>query len=245
VINRSFVSAETRHRVRGLALPVALALGRLGLTPNVLTVIGFLGTCLAALAAAGQHWALAGILVISFGIFDMFDGALARATGRASRFGAFLDSTLDRTGEGLVLAGVAYGCAAVGFLPGVALAVAALAFASVVTYTRAKAEALGLHGEVGFAPRPERLVLLSAGLFLAGVLGGVGSTAVLPMTGGMEPATIASPPFTHIIPSSWLLAGALGLIALLSAITVLQRILHTRRQLDELERTQRSTTTNG
>ena len=238
MINRSFVSAETRHRVRGLALPVALAFGRLGLTPNVLTVIGFAGTCVAAGLAAFESWAIAGILVIAFGIFDMFDGALARATGRASRFGAFLDSTLDRTGEGLVLAGVTVGCAQAGFVLGVALAVSALAFASVVTYTRAKAEALGLHGEVGFAPRPERLVLLSAGLSLAGLLGGVGSVTVLP-AGDVEP--IVSGPVIHYATGSWPLAIALGLITLLSAVTVLQRILHTRRQLYELERTARST----
>lgn len=231
MINRSFVSAETRHRVRGLALPVALALGRLGLTPNVLTVVGFLGTCVAAAAAAGQAWALAGILVIAFGIFDMFDGALARATGRASRFGAFLDSTLDRTGEGLVLAGVAVGCAVAGFIPGVALAVGALAFASVVTYTRAKAEALGLHGEVGFAPRPERLVILSSGLVLAGVLGTVPDTSSCPTCAGGG----------ALLPGFPVLATALGLITVLSAVTVLQRILHTRRQLDELERAARST----
>ena len=235
MINRSFVSAETRHRVRGLALPIALRLGRLGLTPNLLTVVGFLGTCVAAVAAAAQAWVLAGILVIAFGIFDMFDGALARATGRASRFGAFLDSTLDRTGEGLVLAGVAVGCAQAGFVEGVALAVVALAFASAVTYTRAKAEALGLHGEVGFAPRPERLVLLSAGLVLAGLIGGVG---------------VADCGNLSCLDGQWRagnlpLAIALGLIAVLSAITVLQRILHTRRQLAELERTQRSTTAHG
>jgi len=216
VINRGFVSPETRHRVRGAALPVALALGRLGLTPNILTIIGFAGTCVAATAAATQAWTLAGILVIAFGIFDMFDGALARATGRATRFGAFLDSTLDRTGENLVLAGVAFGCAAAGFLPGVALAGAAFAFASVVTYTRAKAESLGLHGEVGFAPRPERLVILSAGLVLAGMF---------------RVEALGGP----------LLALALGLIAFLSAVTVLQRILHTRRQLDDIERAPRST----
>lgn len=216
MINRGFVSPETRHRVRGAALPVALALGRLGLTPNILTIIGFAGTCVAATAAATQAWTLAGILVIAFGIFDMFDGALARATGRATRFGAFLDSTLDRTGENLVLAGVAFGCAAAGFLPGVALAGAAFAFASVVTYTRAKAESLGLHGEVGFAPRPERLVILSAGLVLAGMF---------------RVEALGGP----------LLALALGLIAFLSAVTVLQRILHTRRQLDDIERAPRST----
>ena len=81
----SLVSPGTRQRVRDLATPVAKALGRLGLTPNALTLIGFIGTCLAALAAAFQLWLLAGLLVLAFGIFDLFDGALARATGRATK----------------------------------------------------------------------------------------------------------------------------------------------------------------
>ena len=207
-MNQSLVSPEMRQRVRGLAVPVALAFGRLGLTPNWLTVIGFLGTCAAAFAAASQAWLLAGVLVIAFGIFDLFDGALARATGTASKFGAFLDSTLDRTGENLVLAGVAVGCALAGFPLGTLLAGLAMAFASVVTYTRAKAEVIGLHGEVGVAPREVRLVILSLGLILAGIPGGV--------------LTLGIP---------WL-GLALGLIALLSAITVFQRIIHVRRQLD-------------
>ena len=207
-MNQSLVSTELRQRVRGLATPVALAFGRLGLTPNALTVIGFLGTCAAAFAAASQAWLIAGILVLVFGIFDLFDGALARATGRASKFGAFLDSTLDRTGENLVYAGVAFGCAQAQFTAGLLAAVLALSFASVVTYTRAKAEVVGLHGEVGIAPRPERLVILSLGLVLAGIPGGV-------LTLGQ----------------TWL-GLALGLIAGLSAITILQRIIHVGRQLD-------------
>jgi CDP-diacylglycerol--glycerol-3-phosphate 3-phosphatidyltransferase len=211
VTGRSFVSPATRDRVRGLAVPVALALGRLGLTPNALTILGFLGTVGAAVAAAAQQWTLAGVLVLVFGIFDLFDGALARATGRASKFGAFLDSVLDRTGENLVLAGVAVGCARAGFTEGVVLAVLAMAFASVVTYARAKAEVVGLHGEVGVAPRSERLVLLAGGLVLAGIPGGALGFG-----------------------QAWL-AAALGVIAVASAITVIQRILHVKRQLEQQE----------
>ncbi len=230
MINRSLVSAGTRHRLRAMAVPVAVALGRSGVTPNTLTVVGFLGTCLAAVAAASELWVAAGLLVLTFGIFDMFDGALARATGRASRFGAFLDSTLDRTGESLVLAGVAFGCAAAGFLPGVGLAGAALAFASVVTYTRAKAEALNLHGEVGFAPRPERLVILSVGLIVCGALGGLRST----VPPGMENLLVSWDAVRA--EAAWSLGIALGLIAILSAVTVVQRILHVRRQLSQIDR---------
>jgi CDP-diacylglycerol--glycerol-3-phosphate 3-phosphatidyltransferase len=207
-VSQSLVSPELRQRVRGLATPIALALGRIGLTPNAITVIGFVGTCVAAYAAASQAWLIAGVLVLAFGIFDLFDGALARATGKASPFGAFLDSTLDRTGENLVYAGVAFGSASAQFPGGVLTAVLAMAFASVVTYTRAKAEAVGLHGEVGVAPRPERLVLLSAGLILGGWPGGFAGFG-----------------------QAWI-AFALGLIAILSAVTVLQRIIHVRRQLD-------------
>jgi CDP-diacylglycerol--glycerol-3-phosphate 3-phosphatidyltransferase len=210
--NQSLVSNETRDRLRGVARPIALAFGRLGLTPNALTVIGFAGTAVAAAAAAAQLWLVAGILVIAFGIFDLFDGALARATGKTSNFGAFLDSTLDRTGESLVLAGVAYGAAVAGQPVIAGLAATAIAFASVVTYARAKAEIYGLKGDVGVAPRPERLVILAIGLVLA----------TLPWT--------AQDPITR--GSTWL-AVAVGLITILSAITVVQRILVVRRQLDE------------
>ena len=205
----TFVSAGTRQRVRALAAPIARGLGRAGLTPNALTILGFIGTCAAALAAASGSLAVAGLLVIGFGIFDLFDGALARATGRATRFGAFLDSTLDRTGENLVYAGIAVGAAAGQFPVGVILAVLSLSFASMVTYTRAKAESLGLHGEVGFAPREVRLVALSAGLILAGVPGGFLGYG-----------------------QAWL-ALALAVITILSAITTAQRLLHVRAQSTE------------
>ena len=222
VSDQSLVSGAARDRLRGFAVPIAKGLGRLGLTPNALTVIGFAGTAAAAVAAAIGAWAVAGVLVIAFGIFDLFDGALARATGRASAFGAFLDSTLDRTGESLVLVGVSVGCAIAGFMEGVALAGLAAAFASSVTYARAKAESLGLKGDVGIAPRPERLLLLSLGLVVAGLLGGVGPFPV--PAGGVR----IDDPLRH---GSLPLLIALGLIALLSAVTMLQRILSVRRQL--------------
>jgi CDP-diacylglycerol--glycerol-3-phosphate 3-phosphatidyltransferase len=228
--DRSFVSPELRARVRLVAVPIALLLGKLGLTPNAVTIVGFLGTCVAAVAAAGQAWVLAGVLVLVFGIFDLFDGALARATGQSSRFGAFLDSTLDRTGESLVLAGVAVGCAFAGFGLLVALAVLALTFASVVTYTRAKAESVGLHGEVGIAPRPERLVILTLGLVVTGLLGGVrwialDSNCYVPS----RPCDANNLALWE--PGAFALAISLGLIALLSGITIIQRILHVRQQL--------------
>jgi CDP-diacylglycerol--glycerol-3-phosphate 3-phosphatidyltransferase len=224
--NQSLVSNEARDRVRGIARPIALAMGRIGLTPNGLTLIGFVGTCIAAVVAAGQLWLAAGILVIAFGIFDMFDGALARATNRTSAFGAFLDSTLDRTGESLVLTGVAYACATLGFAVGAGLAAAAIAFASVVTYSRAKAEVIGLKGDVGIAPRPERLVILAVGLAGCGLFGGLESAGSV---GGSWGGFLGYWPTGG---GTAILTVALALITVLSAITVVQRILVVRRQLD-------------
>jgi phosphatidylinositol phosphate synthase len=222
--NQSLVSNEARDRLRGVARPVALALGRLGLTPNALTLIGFLGTCVAAAAAAAQWWLAAGILVIAFGIFDMFDGALARATGKTSQFGAFLDSTLDRTGENLVYGGIVIGAAWVHAYPVAFLAALAMAFSSVVTYARAKAEVVGLSGDVGVAPRPERLVLLAVGLIAAAVFGGVQPLEMFGRNEGLGTSVDAT--------GTFILSAALGLITILSAITVVQRIVSVRNQLE-------------
>lgn len=218
----SFVDPTLRARVRDFATPIARALGRLGLTPNALSVIGFVGTCVAAVAAGLQLWLLAGVLVLAFGTFDLFDGALARATGRASKFGAFLDSTLDRTGESLVYAGVAVGSMVGEVVEGVLLAGLAATFATGVTYTRAKAESLGLHGEVGFAPREVRLLLLGIGLIATEVAGGLCPAAEACFVGVWPPP-----------PGAFPLELSLGVIAVLSAITVLQRILHVRAQSRE------------
>ena len=204
----SLVSPATRARVRGLATPVATALGRLGLTPNALTLIGFAGTCVAAWAAASQQWLLAGILVLAFGIFDLFDGTLARATGQASKLGAFFDSTFDRAGEAIVYLGVMAGCLAAGFTAGAILAGSAMAAAFMVSYTRAKAESLGFAtgtgmANVGLAPREVRIVILFLGLL----------TAAGPSLDGL---TIA-----------------LAAIAGLATLTTIQRILHVSAQAKE------------
>jgi phosphatidylglycerophosphate synthase len=200
----SFVSPELRAKVRGLAEPIGLALARLGLSPNALTVIGFLIACVAAVAAGAQAWLPAGILVIFGGVFDLFDGMVARATGRASKAGAFLDSVFDRWGEGVVYIGIVVGCLSAGFDLGAILAAAAMTSAFMVSYTRARAESLGFApgrgmASVGLAPREVRLVLLTLGVVLAGV-------------------------------SLTILAVALGLIVVLATITTIQRIVVTLRQ---------------
>ncbi len=225
----SLVSPALRERVRGLATPIATGLGRLGLTPNALTIIGFAGTAVAAAAAAMQAWLAAGILVLAFGIFDLFDGALARATGRATALGAFLDSTFDRAGEALVYIGLVGGFLALDFWPGAIVATTAMASAFLVSYARAKAESLGFAPgagmtAVGLAPREVRLVILVLGLLAAGLL--PAPHPILCFTTPC-PQPIGDGPLA--------LAAALGLITVLATATVIQRILHvaTSRQAKE------------
>jgi phosphatidylglycerophosphate synthase len=225
-VTGSIVSPATRERVRDLATPIARGLGRLGLTPNALTLIGFAGACVAALAAAFQWWLAAGILVLAFGIFDLFDGTLARATGRATKLGAFLDSTFDRAGEAIVYLGIAAGWLAVDAPAGLLLATGAMAAAFMVSYTRAKAESLGFAAgtglaDVGLAPREVRIVILTVGLLAAGIVPRDVIVCVMapcpqPLGGGLLT-----------------LAGALALIAILATITTIQRILHVRAQAKE------------
>jgi CDP-diacylglycerol--glycerol-3-phosphate 3-phosphatidyltransferase len=233
----AIVSPGLRARVRSLATPVAMALGAAGLTPNALTIIGFLGTSAAAIAAGYQAWVLAGVLVIAFGTFDLFDGTLARATGRASTLGAFLDSTFDRWGEGLVYVGIAAGCMSAGYGTGAVLAAAAMSSAFMVSYTRAKAESLGYGAgsglaAVGLAPREVRLVILTIGLVAAGLAGGVTPDFL------MACPTLGSGA-CHVFgegllgPGSPWLGWSLGLIVILASITTLQRILHVRAQAKE------------
>jgi phosphatidylglycerophosphate synthase len=208
-----------------MAVPVALAFGRLGLTPNSLTVIGFAIAVAAGVAASQGAWALAGLLVIFGGVFDLFDGALARATNRVSRVGAFLDSVFDRAGEACLLLGIAIGAYQAHLPEGSIVAMAALAASFLVSYTRAKSESLGFTpgtgmANIGIAPREIRLVLLTIGLLISG---------------------ISSDPFTNVLPpgvscidtcatSGAPLVWVLVLITVLATITSLQRILHVIRQ---------------
>ena len=218
-----------RTRVRNLGEPVALFFGRIGLTPNALTILGFLITVAGAVLAAAGLWLLAGIVVFLGGAFDMFDGALARATGKASKVGAFLDSVFDRWGESVVYIGIVIGCLNAAFNLGAALAAIAMSEAFLVSYTRARAESLGLStgkgmAAVGLAPREVRLIILSLGLFIAGLTGGVqGAQFDLNVLGLLDRAPTDST-------GAQVLAAALGLIAILATITVIQRIIHVTKQ---------------
>ena len=212
----SVVSPEFRSRFRArIEAPVAGFFGRLGLTPNALTLIGFGISVVGAGLAATQTWLLAG-LVVGFGAaFDLFDGALARATGTTSKFGAFMDSVFDRAGEAVVYVGITAGLVNTGLILGPEIAAAAMAASFMVSYTRAKSESLGFSSgtgmaSIGLAPREVRSVILSLALVIAGLL-------VEPVRNG--------------IPAWWIvIVGALALIAILATLTTIQRILFVYRQ---------------
>lgn len=200
----SILSNRLKEAGRAFLAPLVRLAQRLGITANRVTVAGFCIVVVAAvLVAVGQLLIGAAVLVVG-SLLDAVDGALARATGGNTAFGGFLDSTLDRAAEGILYVGiVAYllDATAEPLWP-VLLALAALSGSFMVSYTRAKAEAIGVTASVGLAPRTERLVLIVAGIGLAGMGFGIG------------------------------LLGAIGIIAALSAATTVQRIWHVRRQVE-------------
>jgi CDP-diacylglycerol--glycerol-3-phosphate 3-phosphatidyltransferase len=189
---------------RTLASRSIVGLARTRVTPNALTTAG-VSLCLAAavLVYFEDHnrllfyWLGAFVFVVG-SILDILDGALARAGGKTTPFGSFLDSTTDRVGEGAMLGAIALIFARHGNEVALGAAIAAVAGSFLVSYTRAKAEALGLRGDVGFGSRAERVVAITAGLVLA----------------------------------PWgLLPWAIYLLTATAWLTVLQRILHVRKQL--------------
>jgi CDP-diacylglycerol--glycerol-3-phosphate 3-phosphatidyltransferase len=197
----SVLPAWVKEAVRGVLAPVVRLAMALRLTPNTITVIGLMLTVVAA-ALVGGGWLLVGAAVLTIGsLLDAVDGALARAQGGGTAFGGFLDSTLDRASEAIVYTGIAAWFLATLEQPTwpVLAALVAMAGSFMVSYARARAEGIGLTASVGLAPRTERLVLVIAGIALAGI--------------GFSPA----------------LVGILILIAVLTVATVVQRIWHVWR----------------
>ncbi len=146
--------------------PVALLLGRIGLTPNLVTLIGLLISGLAAYLISIGIWWGGGVVVLVAGIFDLFDGALARNTDRVSKFGALLDSTVDRVSEAVVLLGLLAFYVARDDDVGSILVYVAIVGSIMVSYLRARSEGLGIECKVGVMTRPERVVTLGIGLIV-------------------------------------------------------------------------------
>jgi CDP-diacylglycerol--glycerol-3-phosphate 3-phosphatidyltransferase len=190
-------------QLRRSFVPMLSALRWLKITPNEVTIAGTVLNMAAAGLVIADHLIYAGIVFLIGGCFDMLDGALARLAQRVTPFGAFLDSTLDRVSEGVILAGIAYLLAIEGRSVDVALVVLALLGSILVSYTRARAESLGLECKVGLMSRPERVILIAIGLFFN----------VLPYV--------------------------IYIMLALTAFTVIQRVVHTYRQLEKQKETGR------
>jgi phosphatidylinositol phosphate synthase len=176
------------------------------LTPNAISIAGLVGNLVAAALVTQRLFFLAGVAFILGSVMDTLDGRYSRMSGKGTLFGAFLDSTLDRIEEGIVLAAVAGYFAANGEDFAAAMCVVAVLGSLMVSYTRARAEALGVECKVGLATRPVRVVILSAGLVLAKGAG----------LGDFE-----------------LLAPAVYLIAALTVLTTIQRVWHVRNELSK------------
>lgn len=185
--------------------PVAGWLVRLGVHPNTITLVGTACTVAGGAIYAAGHIRTAGWVIGLTALTDVLDGTVARRTGRTSRFGAFLDSSLDRLSDGAVMAGIAvfYATSAEHrSTPMLVVALAGLIGAFMTSYTRARAEALGLEmKEIGMLQRPERVVLLSA-----------------PQA------------FFGLTLNGWALAAIIVLLSVTAWITVVQRVIHVYRE---------------
>jgi CDP-diacylglycerol--glycerol-3-phosphate 3-phosphatidyltransferase len=174
------------------------------LTPNKISATGFVLNVVAAVLITQRLFFLAGIAFIVGSVMDMLDGRYSRMSGKGTPFGAFLDSTLDRIEEGVVLTAVAAYFAARGDELATGATVLTVVGSYMVSYTRARAEALGVECKVGVATRPVRVVILSAGLVFAKGAG----------LGDFE-----------------LLEPAVYVLAVLTIFTTFQRVFHVRRQM--------------
>lgn len=197
---------------------------RIGVTPNMVTTIGFLGNVAAACILVYAGWlavndgfvsynllTLAGCLIIGFSIFDMLDGQVARLGNMASVFGAMYDSVLDRYCELFTLGGVIYYFMEINNLLGALITFLALVGSIMVSYVRARAEGLGIECKIGFMQRPERVVVLTLGVLITGIVG-------------------QSLDQNELWPN-YILFGAVTLIAIFANLTACARISHCKRQL--------------
>jgi len=189
-----------------LFTPLARLFLSLGVSPDVVTIVGTFGVCFGALVFYPRHEFFWGTIIVGvFALSDTLDGVMARLSGRSSKWGAYLDSTLDRIADSAIFGGLVLWYSGDGHTPYLAaLALACLILGSVVSYAKARAEGLGMTANVGIAERAERVVVVLVATGLVG-LG---------------------------VPQE-LLAVVLALLALASLITVIQRMLEVRRQAVE------------
>jgi len=196
------VSSTQRRVVMGDRARNALIESRL--TPNMISMTGLVLNVVAAVLVTQRYFFLAGVAFVVGSVMDTLDGRYSRMSGKGTAFGAFLDSTLDRIEEGIVLTTVAAYFSSRGMDFAVAACVVAVLMSLMVSYTRARAEALGVENKGGLATRPVRVVILSIGLVFAKGAG---------------------------VFDADLLAPAVYVLAVLTIFTVFQRVLHVRKAL--------------
>lgn len=169
-------SDQVRVRLGGLGRVVA----RTHLSPNWLTVIGLLLNIAVAVVIAGGNLIAGGVLLVFAGAFDVVDGAVARATNQVSRFGSFFDSTIDRYADAVVLGGILVYLSRTGdeTIP-LLLVFITLVNSLMISYTRSKAESLGIRGDVGLAQRAERVIILSLALVASRPVWGLWVLAII------------------------------------------------------------------
>jgi CDP-diacylglycerol---glycerol-3-phosphate 3-phosphatidyltransferase len=191
-------SRRIQQRARHLVTLLIQPLARLGVTPNTLTIIGLLLSILTAVVIAQGLLVAGGLLVLFAGIFDMFDGAMARVSNTATTFGAFFDSTLDRYSESIILLGLLFYALrrpdlhdifwpfAFEQLWMIAVIYIAVVGSLMVSYTKARAEGLGLECKTGLLARPERVVILAIGLLSGTSIWAVALLAIFSQVTAME-----------------------------------------------------------
>ncbi len=188
-----------------IVIPIAKVLVKLKVSPDLITVIGVIATSLVSVIFIAQgKWLIGSILLFFVTALDLLDGAMARLMQRESLWGAFLDSVMDRISDGVILGSLIYYFYSIQDTTLMVLTIWALVMSEVTSYTRARAESVGLEAKVGIAERPERLAFVVWGTFLTAL--------------GL----------------SWMSAVMVWGLALVSTITVGQRISHVRRQVKNL-----------
>jgi CDP-diacylglycerol--glycerol-3-phosphate 3-phosphatidyltransferase len=180
--------------------PLARLLLRIGVSPNAVTVAGTVGVLIGSYFGARGHLLWGTVIVTAFALTDVLDGTMARMRGGSGKFGALLDSSMDRIADGAVFGAVVYYLATEGNpYGGVVATLISLVFGQVVSYVKARAESVGLNADVGIAERLERLLIVGVG----GLLGAAGQ--------------------------DWGLPAAMWVLAALAVITAFQRLIHAAR----------------
>ena len=180
--------------------PIVGILSKSGVTPNILTLANLVLNIVAAYVIASGHFLLGGVLILGSGLFDLLDGALARFTKQTTKFGAVLDSTVDRVSEAATLCGLLiWYVQQEGASPEIILVLVVLIGSFLVSYIRARAEGLGWQCQVGLFTRAERVIVLAIGLMMARI-------------------------WVHSV------FVALCVLAVFVSVTVVQRLVHLWRQ---------------